>query len=160
VSLENQFLTLLIMVCSGASLGVLFDTYRAFIIELRVPRGLLPPMDLLYWILAAFLTFGILFLSNGGEIRFYVFVAIGMGMVFYFTLLSRVILRMFRAGIRLFKQMLLFFMRLLQILLVQPLTALVHFFVKLSIFIYKIVLQCLYPFWRIMLWVLRRLSRR
>jgi spore cortex biosynthesis protein YabQ len=117
-------------------------------------------MDLLYWILAAFLTFGILFLSNGGEIRFYVFVAIGMGMVFYFTLLSRVILRVFRAGIRLFNQMLLFFMRLAQILLVRPLAALVHFFVKFSIFIYKIVLQCLYPFWRFMVWLLRRMSRR
>jgi spore cortex biosynthesis protein YabQ len=88
VTLYTQALTMLVMLVAGLLLGVLLDAYR--IIKKLIPlRGwLLACTDLVYWLFAAYLVFGLLWLSNWGELRFYIFVSIITGFLLYMRCLS------------------------------------------------------------------------
>lgn len=92
------FLTTLVI---GALLSVIFDFYR-------VLRGIFKPrsivtylFDLLYWLLAIFLTFSGLLVSNWGELRFYIFIGLAGGAILYFRLFSRYVVFLLIRGIRL-----------------------------------------------------------
>lgn len=111
------FLTTLVL---GALLSVIFDFYR-------VLRGIFKPrsaityvFDLLYWLLAIFLAFSVLLISNWGELRFYIFIGLAGGALLYFRLLSRYVLFALIRSIRLLLLTITWFKALAAKLLVQP----------------------------------------
>lgn len=155
------------MMLSGASLGLLFDGYRVLSGELRFPRWIIPPLDILYWAVGMIAVFRVLFLSNGGEVRIYVFLALMIGVSFYFALLSDVFVKAIRWSVGRIKALIRTLIRLGDLLIVRPLIALYRlvivilgFLAALSIFLGKLVLQLLYPLWKIALWIGRPLGRR
>jgi len=152
VNPDVQFLTMAAMIGCGAALGLLFDGYRVVWAELRLPRRWFPPFDLLYWVLAAPAVFRVLYLVNGGEIRFYVFLSLLLGVSAYFALLGAagrsVMRRLLRAAILVFR----IFRRIAETVIVRPLIALYQavryifgIFARVSIFLGKLVIQWLYP---------------
>ncbi|MDR3589721.1 MAG: spore cortex biosynthesis protein YabQ [Negativicutes bacterium] len=97
----GQIETFFITVVTGMFLGGLFDFYR-------IMRGLFKPRrvftslaDLLYWLLATVIVFVALLLGNWGEIRFYVFCGLLVGLLLYFRFFSRQVIRLLVGVIRL-----------------------------------------------------------
>jgi spore cortex biosynthesis protein YabQ len=164
VSLNVQFVTLASMALSGAGLGLLFDTYRVLSGEFRFPRWLIPPLDLLYWFASTLAVFRALYASNGGEVRLYVFIAILIGVSFYFGLLSTAVIRTIRLIIEAFRRTIRFLLHLGNILLIKPLIGIykiaivfLGFLAAISIFLCKLVLQLTYPMWKLLLWIFKPL---
>ncbi|HZG77746.1 MAG TPA: spore cortex biosynthesis protein YabQ [Paenibacillus sp.] len=167
MTLSVQFLTMAAMMLSGAALGLLFDGYRVLSGELRFPRWIIPPLDILYWAVGTVAVFRVLFLSNGGEVRIYVFLALMIGVSFYFALLSGFAVKTIRWTIGRVKALIRLLIRLGDLLVVRPLVGLYRlvivilgFLAALSIFLGKLVLQLLYPLWKIARWLFRPLGRR
>lgn len=79
---------MLVMFVSGLVVGVLLDLFRVIQDRLQTARRLNALFDLVFWLLSALLVFSLLWWSNGGELRFYVFVVIGFGFFLYLHFLS------------------------------------------------------------------------
>jgi len=154
VSLEVQFLTLGAMFGSGAGLGVLYDIYRVAAGQLKISRWLLPILDILYWIVATILVFRVLYTSNQGQVRLFVFIGLLVGICFYFGLLSHWVVKLLLFVIRLGKALIRLLIGIYRLLIIT-----LGFLAAFAVFLFKIVLQLLYPF-RFLFRPLLRLVRR
>lgn len=83
-----QWMTLLYMMLAGTAMGLTYDSYRVLSLKLSFPKWLNALLDLLYWIWAALLVFRMLYAGNQGELRFYVFVGLFLGVWIYFLIFS------------------------------------------------------------------------
>jgi spore cortex biosynthesis protein YabQ len=167
VTLSVQFLTMASMMASGAALGLFFDVYRVLSSEFRFPRWMIPPLDLLFWGVGTVTVFRVLFLSNGGDVRIYVFLAMALGVSFYFALISGFAVQSVRWLIKQMKALIRFLIKLVDLLIVRPIIGfyrlcmvILGFLAALSIFLSKVVLQLLYPLWKLAIWIGRPLGRR
>lgn len=89
MELEMQAKTFVVVVATGILLGVLFEVYRILRWRFR-PHWLITTVaDLIYCLLATAITFAALLLSNWGEFRFYVVIALLSGVFAYYRLASR-----------------------------------------------------------------------
>jgi len=98
---SGQLETFFITVVTGMFLGGLFDFYRIMRGVFKPRRTFTSVADLLYWLLATAIVFVALLLGNWGEIRLYVFFGLFAGILFYFRLLSRQVIRLLIGIIRL-----------------------------------------------------------
>jgi spore cortex biosynthesis protein YabQ len=149
-----QFLTIMTMIGIGAGMGAIFDAYRVLSGQLRVPRWMIPLLDIVYWILSTLLVFRGLYASNHGQVRLYVFFGLLAGGWLYFHFFSRMVIRVVLWAIRVVKMLIRFIIRTVEILLIKPIVLLYRlvivifgFLLAIAVFLYKIVLQLLYPFW-------------
>jgi spore cortex biosynthesis protein YabQ len=166
VTLYVQFFTLFMMFCSGLALGTIFDISRVLSGKLRVPRFILPLVDILYWIVATILVFWLLMYSNEGQVRVFVFLGIGIGICFYFALLSNWIIWLLLLGIRITIALFRFAQKMVELFLIKPLLGIYRltvlilgFLLTIAVFLYKIMLQLLYPVWRLLIWIIRPLRK-
>jgi spore cortex biosynthesis protein YabQ len=155
------------MVVSGGVLGVAFDAYRVVAREARLRRVLRSFLDVVYWLAATVLVFRVLYETNLGEVRLFVFLGLLLGLSLYFALISRWAVLAFRWAVAFVRRLARFAVRLFDMLIVRP----IRFFVRcleivwgfigvLTIFLYKFVLQLLYPLRMFLRWVARPLRRR
>jgi spore cortex biosynthesis protein YabQ len=98
---SGQFETFLITVVTGMFLGGLFDFYRIMRGLFKPRRAFTSVADLLYWLLATAIVFIALLLGNWGEVRLYIFFGLFAGILCYFRLLSRQVIRLLIGIIRL-----------------------------------------------------------
>lgn len=91
MTLETQYMTLLVMSLNGAVLGALYDMYRVVLRHWKFLRWAGPLFDFSFWILAFFLVFWSLMWANDGDLRIYVFVVLGIGLFLYRILLQRIV---------------------------------------------------------------------
>ncbi|HYG60921.1 MAG TPA: spore cortex biosynthesis protein YabQ [Symbiobacteriaceae bacterium] len=94
--IDLQFYSFFTLLLCGAVLGLLFDL-------LRVARGHYRPnalvaaaVDLLFWGVATLAFSSALFYGNWGEIRFYVVVALSLGIGLYYWLASPLVIELVR----------------------------------------------------------------
>lgn len=167
MSLQIQFLTLSVMAGSGAFMGVLFDVYRVLSGQLRPPRWLVPLLDVGYWLIATLLVFRLLLYSNNGQVRLYVFLALLLGVWLYFRLFSKLTVRLVLLGIRVVKALIRFIGKTIEYIVIKPvqflyrvLIVLLGFLWAFTIFLGKIVIQLLYPFFLLGRFLLRPLLKR
>lgn len=83
-----QFNSFLILFLAGMILGGFFDFYRVFRSTIRVNQVIDNLGDLLFWLVALLLLGPLFYWSNWLELRFYVWLALGAGLLFYFTVFS------------------------------------------------------------------------
>jgi spore cortex biosynthesis protein YabQ len=166
VSLDVQFLTLAMMVVSGIGMGVAFDGYRVVSNELRIGRLWIPVLDLLYWAAATLIVFRVLIASNEGDVRMFVFIGLFIGISFYFWLLSNPVIRIVQWLVEAVRWLIGAAIRTFQVLIVKPILAIIRlarvflgFAVVFSMFLIRIVIQLLRPFWLLLSWMLRPLAR-
>src|SRR5690625_1760968 len=79
MTLDTQFLTMIFMVLGGLYLGIAKDTFRRFSPYWKNKRFINYAMEICFWLTQTFLLFYVLFRINGGELRFYVFLACLLG---------------------------------------------------------------------------------
>lgn len=99
--LRIQVFIFLVTVLAGALIGLIFDVYRTF-------RGFVKPGELgttlgdfIFWAVATVLAFALLIATNGGEVRAFVFVGMGIGFGLYRATLGPLAIRTFAAFFKL-----------------------------------------------------------
>ncbi len=91
MTLEAQYMTMLVMSLNGAVLGAVYDMYRVVLRHWRFLRWAGPIFDFAFWIFSFFLVFWSLMWVNQGDLRTYIFVVLGIGLVLYRIFLRRVV---------------------------------------------------------------------
>jgi spore cortex biosynthesis protein YabQ len=141
-----------LMLASGIGIGLLFDLYRVLAHELRIPRWLIPLLDLAYWVIATLFVFRMLFIGNFGQVRIFVFLGLAAGYTIYFLGLSRASVKFIRLLLRGIEVLIQFVIRCVEVLIIRPfrlLVRLVRFLLGIvtavAMFLYKVVIQLLYP---------------
>ncbi|MDQ0209216.1 spore cortex biosynthesis protein YabQ [Alkalicoccobacillus murimartini] len=90
MSLTIQLQTMLSMITMGVWLGASLDTYGKLLYQPRSFSWIVAIRDFLFWCIQALLVFYVLYQSNLGELRFYVFAALLCGYAVYRSLLQTV----------------------------------------------------------------------
>ena len=88
-SISNEVYVFLGMVCLGACQGLLFDVFRIFRRVAKPGVVAVNVSDFLFWAASAVLITGGFLFFNNGQMRWYVFLGLFLGAVFYFLLLSK-----------------------------------------------------------------------
>lgn len=112
LSLHNQAILFLITVVAGLLFGLLYDGVRILRLVGRHPNWLIQVEDFLYWLTVIFFMFLFLLHENYGEIRFFVIFGSLLGMLFYFLTISKPIMSISEAVIRIVKYILFLFLRI------------------------------------------------
>ena len=94
VDTSNQAYIFLATVYGGMLLGIVYDLYRAFRMIIKPGRWFVAILDLSFWVLAVFISFSMLFKINGGEIRFYTFIGLGMGWGLYSLIVGGMLVKL------------------------------------------------------------------
>lgn len=87
--MNYEVFVLLMMVASGAILGVIYDIVRAVKSAMLCGTKARAVSDFLYWVFAALFVAYMLLVTNDGIIRAYEFCGIILGAILYFFTLSR-----------------------------------------------------------------------
>lgn len=166
MSLSIQWLTLGAMLLSGVGMGVVFDGYRVVSNELRFPRWSLSILDLLYWIASALVVFKMLYASNNGEVRAYVFFGLAMGALFYYLFFSKITMTITLWLIKAVKWCIHLIISIFHILVIKPIIiiwTIIIFIVtvlyKFTIGLGKFMLQLLRPFVKLILWMISPITK-
>lgn len=166
MSLDIQWLTIGVMLAAGAGMGVLFDSYRVVSDHFKFPRWSLSIMDMLYWILSAFIVFRLLYVSNFGEVRGYVFIGLVCGVVVYAVLISKPYSKLVLILIAIVQRFVHTVMRIFDFTVLKPLVYLYKFVIfcikigtKFTIRTIEIVLQLLLPILKVLLWPVKPLYK-
>lgn len=93
VTLGVQFAVMLAMIGCGAGLAAWLDIGRLTARRLGAPRATTAVLDAALWTVAAVPVFAVLYFVNGGEIRVYVWPALGVGWCLYFALFAGIVRR-------------------------------------------------------------------
>ncbi|MHA7966189.1 spore cortex biosynthesis protein YabQ [Paenibacillus sp. CAU 1782] len=167
MTLEVQWLTVAFMLACGAGMGIVFDGYRVISSELRFPRWWLPLLDVAYWALAAVAVFRMLYASNNGEVRAYVFLGLALGAIIHYWLLSSLVIKLVKWFIDAVRAVISFLVKMVMLLIVKPVILLLKFLrmlllfgSALTIFVLKIMLQLVRPFWIVAKWMFSPLVSR
>jgi spore cortex biosynthesis protein YabQ len=145
-------------------MGIAFDSYRVISGELRFPRWSVHVIDLMYWIAASLFVFRNLYHSNHGELRFYVFLGLFIGIWIHFLLLSVITERFVLMLMRMTRRVYWVIVRLIKLLIITPIRwllklirVLLGFFGITLLFIGRITLL---PLWKLLVWVTSPIIRR
>ncbi|GCL74549.1 spore cortex biosynthesis protein YabQ [Paenibacillus naphthalenovorans] len=166
MTLQIQFVTLGMMSAGGLALGVLFDMYRVLAGQLKVPSWMKAVLDLLYWFIGTLIVFRLLYESNWGEVRPFIFLGLGIGIVLYFLVFSRAVIWVIRLLIRIVLAAVRIGKQLIRVFIVKPAIGLYRFLIiflgfllAVAIFLYKTVIQLCYPVWKLLVWLVRPIGR-
>lgn len=159
MNLHTQWATLLWMLACGGILGIAFDSYRVVSGQLRFPRWSVHVLDLCYWIAASFFVFNTLYQVNQGELRFYVFLGLFIGVWIHFLFLSVLTERFVVNLIWIVRKIYRFTVRLIEILVIAPvkwafkgLRVLLGFIWVIVLFLGRVTLS---PIWKLFIWASR-----
>ena len=85
----NQFYLLCIFMISGLIIGTLFDLFRILRKSFKTPDIVTYMEDILFWVLTGIFLLYIIFHFSLGQIRMYMFISLGIGLILYFLTISR-----------------------------------------------------------------------
>ncbi|NLI60356.1 MAG: spore cortex biosynthesis protein YabQ [Clostridiales bacterium] len=94
LSTTNQAYIFLATVYLGLILGIIYDIYRAFRMVAKPGKWLVAILDLSFWILAAFISFFMLFKVNGGQIRLYAYIGLALGWGLYALIIGSFLVKL------------------------------------------------------------------
>lgn len=112
----NQAYLFLIFIVNGIIIGVLFDFFRILRKSFKTSDFMTYLEDFLFWILTGVIILYTIFIFNNGEIRLFMFLGIGIGIISYVLTLSSYVIKINVAIIDFFKKILSKIFRIL----VQP----------------------------------------
>lgn len=91
--IDIQIQLFLIFLIDGLIIGLIFDFFRILRKAIKTSDLLTYIEDALFWILTGLLILYSIFVYNNGEIRIFMFIAIIIGMVIYFSFISKLIIK-------------------------------------------------------------------
>lgn len=124
-------------------------------------------LDVLYWVASALFIFRVLYASNRGELRFYVFLGLLLGVWLYFWAFSVTTQRFVVMLLEIVRRLTLIVNSILRILIVLPVLALYRLLRKLVgwtwaliVFLGRMLIYILMPVWKPILWLIGPLKAR
>lgn len=87
--MENQAFLFVVFTINGILIGILFDIFRIFRKTFKTTDFITYIEDTLFWLFTGILTLYFIFNYNNGEIRFYIFLGIIIGITIYMISLSK-----------------------------------------------------------------------
>lgn len=93
VSISNQVYVFFSCIFGGLAIGLLFDIFRLSRKLIETKDIITYIEDIVFWFLVGVIVLMTIYLSNRGQIRGYVFLAIVIGVVFYFMVFSNLIMK-------------------------------------------------------------------
>ena len=92
--ISNQLYVFLIYFFSGVIIGLFFDVFRILRKSFKTPDFVTYIEDIIFWILTGLFLIYIIFKFNNGEIRSYIFIGLGIGIVLYMLIFSKYFLKL------------------------------------------------------------------
>lgn len=89
----NQGNLFLIFVINGVIIGLLFDIFRILRKSFKTSDIVTIIQDILFWIISGIIVLYSIFIFNNGEIRFFMFIGIFLGVLLYMISLSKYIIK-------------------------------------------------------------------
>ena len=89
----NQAHLFYIFLLTGILIGLVFDVFRILRKSFKTSDFITYVQDILFWIITSIILLYTIFKFNNGEIRSYVFLGIGTGLLIYLTLFSKVFIK-------------------------------------------------------------------
>ena len=89
ISVSTQAFTFLCSVIGGIAIALIYDIFRIKRKAFKTGRFMTYVEDLLFWLLVAIVMFTMVYYSNEGELRSYLFIGTLIGVVLYALLLSK-----------------------------------------------------------------------
>jgi len=89
VPVASQVFYFLITIFTGLLIGIFFDVYRELQMVFKLKRFWMNVSDFLFWVFVTFFVFFLLLYTSYGEVRFFGFIGIGMGLLLYTSYFSR-----------------------------------------------------------------------
>ena len=87
--LGEQIYAFGVMLLTGITSGFCYDFYLVLKRRWKLKKTGTGIGDLLFWIVLTLLVFSLLVVGNYGELRLYVFIALGLGLLLYYKILSK-----------------------------------------------------------------------
>ncbi|GGB51192.1 hypothetical protein GCM10011409_30950 [Lentibacillus populi] len=143
MTLDVQFMTMIVMVISGFYLGIIQETFRRFQPHWKENRFLRYFMEITFWLSQVLLLFYVLFRVNAGELRFYVFLALLLGFAAYQALAAHAYKRLLEYVIRVIAACYHFLEKLIQTLIITPVKYLIQLVITLILFVVQLVISIL-----------------
>lgn len=109
LSQANLFL---IFVINGVIIGLLFDIFRILRKSFKTSDIITTTEDILFWIITGIIILYSVFVFNNGEIRFFMFIGIFLGVGLYMLLLSHYIIKASVAIIKIIKRIVAFILKI------------------------------------------------
>ncbi|MBM6829858.1 spore cortex biosynthesis protein YabQ [Anaerotignum lactatifermentans] len=101
LSISGQAQLFLLSIALGGAMGWIYDGLRLFRRMMPHGRVLVQTEDALYWLFLAPAVFWVLLKENSGELRFFIFLGLGGGLLLYFLVLSPPVLKVGEGVLRL-----------------------------------------------------------
>lgn len=89
---NTQAFTFLCSIAGGVAIALLYDLFRIKRRAFKTGNVMTYVEDLVYWLLVAVVMFTVVYYSNEGELRSYLFVGTLIGVVLYALLLSKAVM--------------------------------------------------------------------
>lgn len=118
----NQAYLFLIFVLNGILIGFLFDIFRILRISFKTKDFITYIEDILFWIITGGIILYSIFVFNNGEIRFFIFLGIVIGIILYMTLFSTYIVKGSVEIIKIIKIPFLFVFKILKKIFFKPIS--------------------------------------
>lgn len=109
---ENQLISFVIYIFIGSALGILFDFFRAIRKSIKHSNIATYIEDIIYVIISFFIVTFALQIISDGELRFYIFIGILIGIIICFLLLSKYLLGFETSILKVIKRILQFIISL------------------------------------------------
>ena len=154
---------MLSMLAMGACLGASLDTYGKLTYQPRSFSWVVAIRDFLFWCVHALLIFYVLYQSNMGELRFYVFAALLCGYATYRALLQSVFNYLLDRLIALVVGIIRFIKKSLYYMFIKPIKWILYLISSFCMIVLTIVWKiCLVLFsfvWKPVWWLIRPIVR-
>ncbi|GAA0467144.1 spore cortex biosynthesis protein YabQ [Alkalibacillus silvisoli] len=155
MTLSIQFITMLTMAFAGALSTSAFDTYKRLLRPQVYWQQFF--IDVLFFLTMGSVVYYLLFLANGGILRFYLVIAFLLGVSAYYALIQSFFLRLLEVVIRLVINVYYFIKNLTEIFVIRPtvwiffltfsiIVATGKFLLKVIILLFKVIFTILSPF--------------
>lgn len=126
------------MLMTGVLLGIVFDFYNTVTGASKWLRWLRPSLDLMYWLLAAVLTYHFTLVTDAGRFRLYTFGLLLSGFLVYRVTLHNAVCKSVFAVVHMIQKTCLVIWRLVFSITIRPLVFVLHLGTRCLIVAYHI----------------------
>ena len=109
----NQANLFLIFIINGLIIGLVFDVFRILRKSFKTSDIITVAEDILFWIITGVIVLYSIFVFNNGQIRFFMFIGIFLGVMLYMLILSKYIIKVSVTIITILKKIVLFIIKIL-----------------------------------------------
>ncbi|MFD1039873.1 spore cortex biosynthesis protein YabQ [Virgibacillus byunsanensis] len=139
MTLNDQFITMIVMVSGGIYLGMTLDTFRRVSVYWKGNIFLLYFMEICFWFTQTLVLFYVLFLVNAGELRLYVFLACLLGFATYQSLFASWYKQLLEHIINIIAAIYRFLEKMVQYLIIIPIKFIINLLLTCLLFIVHII---------------------